>query len=251
MTAWHEDEAFWEDTAPLVFNEERWRKASEEVEQIVSLLQLSPGAAVLDLCCGQGRHALEFARYGHHVTGVDRTAAYLDAARARAQRQHIEAEWVEADMRHFRRDNTFDVAVNLLTSFGYFEDPVEDRVVVKNVLASLKPGGRLVLDLMGKEVLARIFQPRDWHEEPDGTMLLEERTISGDWSWIDVRWIILRGDQRRERRFGHRLYSAADLKNLLANVGFVHIRAYGSLKGAAYDHQAERLVVVAEKPKGS
>lgn len=251
MAAWYDNEAFWKDTAPAVFNEDRLRKAPAEVERILALIQLPPGAAVLDMGCGPGRHALEFARRGYRITGVDRTAKYLDAARQEALRQGLETEWVEADMRHFRRDNTFDAAINMLTSFGYFEDPAEDRRAVENLLASLRPGGHLVMDLMGKEVLARIFRPHDWHEEPDGTTLLEERTIKDDWSWIDLRWIVIRGEQHREHRFGHRLYSAAELRDLLAAAGFVHVRAYGSLEGTTYDHEAERLVVVAQKPVAS
>jgi len=248
MTAWHDDDTFWEETAPVVFNQERWRVAPKEVEQIVALIHLRPGANVLDLGCGPGRHALEFARRGYHMTGVDRTAAYLDAAREKAQREGFDAEWIEDDMRRFRRKDTFDAAVSLLTAFGYFEDPDDDRRVAENLVASLKPGGHLVMDLMGKEVLARIFQARDWHEEPDGTTVLEERVIKADWSWIDCRWIILSGDRRCEHRFGHRLYSAAELRELLTGVGFVHIGTYGSLEGAAYDNQAERLVIVAQKP---
>jgi SAM-dependent methyltransferase len=151
-------------------------------------------------------------------------------------------------MRRFRRDSVFDVAVNLLTSFGYFADAAEDRRVAENLFASLKPGGHLVMELMGKEILARVFRRYDWHEEPDGTLVLEERTIKPDWSWIEVRWIIVRGNDRRECRFGHRLYSAVELRELLTSVGFASVSAYGSLDATPYDNNAERLVVVAKKP---
>ena len=58
MTAWHEQDDFWE-TVPL-FGPERMEMAPQEVDQIISLLGLQPGAAILDLCCGVGRHSLEF-----------------------------------------------------------------------------------------------------------------------------------------------------------------------------------------------
>ncbi len=249
MDAWYDNDTLWDDLAPVLFTKDRWGNALKEVEQLAALIELPPGSAVLDLGCGPGRHSLEFARRGFVVTGVDRTATYLREARDKALRDGLEAEWVEADMLDFRRESAFDVAVSLLTSFGYFDDPADDRLVVENLFASLKPGGHLVMDVMSKEVLVRIFQPRDWHEEPDGTILLEDRKVTRNWSRIDVHWIIIKGQQRHEHRIGHRIYSAAELQGLLAGVGFTNVTAYGSLKGTAYDDDAERLVVVAQKPQ--
>jgi len=247
MPDWYDNEAFWEDTESVIFNKERRQKAAEEVEHALALVQLRPGAAVLDLGCGVGRHSLELARKGYRVTGVDRTAMYLAKAKAAAAGQALNVEWVHADMRDFVRKGAFDAAINLLTSFGYFTDLADDRRVLDNVFAGLKPGGHLVIDLMGREVLARIFRQYDWHEEPDGTLLLEERTLKEDWTWLDMRWIIIRGGERRDHRFRLRLYSGAELKALLADAGFAKINLYGSLSGTPYDHQAERLVVVAQK----
>ena len=76
-------------------------------------------------------------------------------------------------MREFVRPEAFDAAINLFTSFGYFEDPAEDLQVAKNLFHSLKPGGALVMDLVGKEVLSRIFLPRDWQELADGSLFLQ------------------------------------------------------------------------------
>ena len=104
------------------------------------------------------------------------------------------------------------------------------------------------MELMGKEVLSRVFRPRDWQQESDGTILLEERKVTADWGWIDVRWIVIRGPRKVEHRFGHRLYAAFELKELLAGVGFVECRVFGSLTGKPYDHEAERLVILAKKP---
>lgn len=248
MSTWHEDDAFWETMAPVLFTAERWKQAPSEVDQILGLIEVPEGAAILDMGCGPGRHAVEFAARGCGVSGVDRTAKYLGLARQAADKRGVEAEWIKADMRKFRRDGGFDAVVSLLTSFGYFADPREDRRVAENFLVDLRPGGYLVMELMGKEVLARLFRPTDWHQESDGTIVLEDRKITDDWSWIDVRWIVLRGERRAEQRFGHRLYAASELKELLERVGFAHVRAYGSLTGTQYDHEAERLVVVARKP---
>lgn len=248
MTAkrWHEDDRFWEQTAPFLFSERRWTAAPEEVGKIIALLDLGPAASVLDLCCGPGRHSLGLARRGFRVIGVDRTAAYLKEARRHAQAEGLEIEFVEEDMRSFRRPDAFDAAIDLFTSFGFFEDFKEDKQVLENIYTSLKPGGKLLLDVMGKEVLARIFRPRDWFEE-GGTILLEERKLLDDWSRIETRWIILRGREREEFTISLRLYSGAELSWLLQEVGFRGVELFGSLDGTPYDHDARRLVALAMK----
>lgn len=128
---WHTDNAFWSDSAVLIFNKQRLEAAVKEVEHAAALLPLRPNAAVLDLCCGIGRHSLELARRGFRVTGVDRNSEYLARAKAAAQQENLEIEWVQSDMREFRRAHAFDGCINLLTSFGYFEDRREDAKVVR------------------------------------------------------------------------------------------------------------------------
>ena len=250
MNPWHEQDDFWETFCPSLFGEERVEAAVGEVDHVLELTGLSPGAAVLDLACGPGRHALELARRGFRVTGVDRTAAYLKQARCRADEEGLSVEWVQADMRDFCRADAFDAAINMYTAFGYFEDPADDRAVAANLFRSLRVGGVLVMELMGKEVLARIFQERGWREYEDGTLMLEERKIRSGWDWIDNRWILLRGGARKEFRVGHRLYSAAELSSLLTDCGFASVDVYGSLEGTPYDHTARRLVLVASKNEG-
>jgi len=243
---WHEQDEFWRAVEPFLFGQRRMAAALAEVEQVIRLAGLQPGLAVLDLGCGIGRHALEFARQGFRVTAVDRTRAYLDTAASAAAAAQLTLEVVEADMRSFRRPGAFDVAVNLFTSFGFFENPDDDRRVARNLFDSLRPGGTLVMEMLGKEILARDYQERNWMEE-DGVILLEERKIGQAWSWIENRWILLAGDRRIEVRLSNRLYAAAELLAVLSDAGFVAGEAFGSLAGGPYDHTAKRLVVVAKK----
>jgi len=249
MTAWHEQDEFWE-TMPM-FGPERIEAAPQEVDQIIALLGIQPGAAVLDLCCGIGRHSLEFALRGYSVTGVDRTAAYLQTARQVAAVPGVTVEWIEADAREFVRPNAFDHAINMYTSFGYFEDPAEDLRMAENVFHSLKPGGSLMMDLMGKERLARIFAACSWEQLPDGSLFLQERAIKDDWTWIENRWILIKDGKQQEFTLGHRLYDGAGLRALLLEAGFASVALYGTMDGAPYDNDARRLVAVAHKAKST
>jgi SAM-dependent methyltransferase len=243
---WHESDDFWISMAPFMFDETSWENAPIQVDQLISLLQLAPNGKVLDCPCGPGRHTLELARRGFDVTGVDRTAVYLDEARRRASAEDLAPELLQADMRQFSRPETFDAALSLFTSFGYFEDPAENELVLGNYFRSLKPGGVLLMEMSGKEILARIYQQRDWREH-EGALLLEERNVATDWRRMESRWILVKDGLMKEARFSHWIYSAGELGKMLSGAGFGQVKFYGDLAGAAYDHEAKRLVTVAHK----
>lgn len=245
---WHETDEFWHLLEPVIFSESIRANAASEVEQIVKLLGLAAGAHLLDMPCGPGRHSLEFLKRGFRVTGVDRTVRYLDEACRSGEPFAPRAEWVRADMREFRRDGGFDAAINLFTSIGYFEDPFDDLRILRNFAASLKPGAPLVIDIMGREVLARIFREREWRELPDGSIFLEERRAVRNWTRIANRWLLVRPDGTRyESRHELRLFSGQELELLLRDAGFGSVRILGSYAGVPYDQNAPRLVAVATK----
>jgi SAM-dependent methyltransferase len=243
--SWYEEEDFWTALAPRVFVSTRWEDAPHEVRALAALTGVQPPAHVLDLCCGPGRHVIEFARQGYRVTGVDRTPAYLARAAQLAGQRALAIEFVQEDMRTFVRPGAFDAIFNLWTSFGYFDAPDDDRRVLHNIRTSLKAGGVFCLDVGGKEIVARGFRERYWQEMEDGSLLLEEHTIVDNWNRINDRWIFMRHGERREYHSGHRLYSAAELSALLHECGFKHLAMYGDFKGSPYDNTAHRLVIVA------
>ncbi len=156
-------------------------------------------------------------------------------------------EFVQEDMRRFRQSEGFDAAINMLSSFGYFQDPGDDHRVLDNLYASLKPGGPLLMDLMGKEILARIYQEKDWRQRLDGTLQLEERKILDGWDSMENRYVFINGAKRQEFTTRLRLYSGTELAALLRQAGFTSIVLYGGLDGSPYDQAAKRLVITAWK----
>ena len=244
--SWHSQDAFWELFEPLLFNPRRVLLAKEQVSQIEKLLQIDKRARILDLCCGVGRHSLELAERGYDVTGVDRTASYIESARQQAEERNLSARFAVGDMREYRSSNSYDVILNLFGSFGYFDDSSEDRRVVGNMYDSLRPGGHLLIETNGKEILARDFRARDWDEDGD-LLMLSEKQVTQDWGRVETRWIAIRGVERFEYRTSIHLYSAVELALLLTAAGFAHVRIYGSLEGTDYDQDAQRLVVVGRK----
>jgi SAM-dependent methyltransferase len=243
---WFESEDFWRDFYSYIFSAERFAAAKEEVSRIVALTQCSEGC-VLDLCCGPGRHAVEFAQRGFHVTGVDRTAFLLDRARALAAEAGASVQWVMEDMRRFVRPDAFDLALSLFTSLGYFKDERDDVTVLRNIHQSLKPAGVLVIETLGKERLARVWQNTISTALNDGSLVVERHQLRDDWSRIYTDWILLKDGRARSFTFEHTIYSGRELRERLLSCGFKHVQLFGDLKGSPYNQEATRLVAVARK----
>jgi len=230
-----------------MFPETRFVAAIENVPKIAALAGGLTGS-LLDLACGPGRHAIPFAQAGYSVTGVDCTSYLLQKARERATRAGVTLEWVKQDMREFLRPDTFDLAINLFTSFGYFDEAADNRRVLENLYASLKPGGVFVFDHLGKEILAAKFQATLSEALPDGRLLIQRVSVIDDWSRIEGEWIVVRENDTTTFHNRHWLYSGQEIRDLLASVGFAEVSLYGSLEMTPYGPQAQRLVAVARKP---
>jgi len=246
MTEWFEDDSFWTELYPFMFPAQRFEAAAEEIDKMTALLDLQ-GSTILDLCCGPGRHSVELAKRGYRVTGVDRTPFLLNKAKERAANVGVDVEWVEEDMRRFVRPDTYDLVLNMFTSFGYFYSTEEDTVVLGNMLQSLKPGGAVILEMMGKERLARIFQPTTSQSAPDGSILVERHHVFDEWTRMGNEWTIIRKGDVRSFKFHHTVYSGRELRGLLEGTGFCEVRIYGNLDGDDYDIDAERLIAVGTK----
>ena len=243
---WFENENFWRTMYPYMFPAERFSAASEQVSQIIALTKFN-GRRVLDLCCGPGRHAAEFAQRGFAVTGVDKSSFLLDRARERASEAGVSIEWIMEDMRRFKRPAAFDLACSIFTSFGYFEDEEDDLRVLRNVHENLRAAGVFVIDVIGKERLARVWQSTLSTEYADGALLVQRPQVRDDWSRIRNEWILLKDGCSQSFHFEHTIYSGRELKDRLLASGFLEVQLFGDLGGAPYGLEASRLVAVARK----
>lgn len=246
MAEWFDNETFWMEMYAYLFSEERFAFAEEQIDEIFELVNFQV-ATVLDLCCGPGRHSIALAKRGIQVTGVDRTAFFLERAKEKAQAEGVKVEWVLEDMRNFVRPNAYDLVLNMFTSFGYFDNKQEDVKVLQRIHQNLKSGGACVLEMMGKEILARIFQPTGAEELPDGSILVQRREIFDDWSRIRNEWILIKEGKATSFKFHHTLYSGQELKDRFIQAGFSKVKLFGNLEGMEYGPGAYRLIAVGWK----
>jgi SAM-dependent methyltransferase len=242
--AWFEtifDERYPELFGPLEGN------AEKEVEEILGLLAVPPGSAVEDLGCGRGRHSIPLARRGYVVTGVDLSDKMLRIARARALREGVSVEWLREDMRVFRRPGAFDLCLSLFTSFGFFNDR-ENQRVLDNVGVSLKEGGTLLLDLRNAgKGLSRL---EDWDqtiEVPSGTLWMSVR-FNRRTMRATAEHVLTRQDGIRiSSAFDVRVYSIDELGMMLGKAGMWMKDFFGSLSGDPFTDESGRMVIVSVK----
>src|SRR5262245_50293943 len=121
------------------------REAVFFVDRLVEQLGPAPGARMLDLGCGGGRHAIALATHGFDVTGLDLAAETIRRAR-RFETPHL--HFVRQDMREPFGHEPFDHVFSFFTSFGYFTDEGDDARVLRNIADALNPDGTLVLDYL-------------------------------------------------------------------------------------------------------
>lgn len=115
---------------------------------------------------------------------------------------------------------------------------------------SLGYGSNCLIDVMGKEVLARTLQPTTSERLPDGTTLVQRQEVFDEWTRIRYEWLLIRKGTVKRFTFHHTVYSGQELRDRMEQVGFTDVILYGNLDGDGYGLQAYRLIAIGRKPEG-
>jgi SAM-dependent methyltransferase len=243
---WFEYPAFWKAIEDDMFNDARIRIAKQEVQWLIKLLRLAPRSDVLDLCCGIGRHSLEFAKLGHSVVGVDITRRYLERAARDATRQNIVIKLIQKDIRDYKEHLRFDLIVCLFNSFGYFSNRSDDERVLQNVYSSLKAKGTFVLSLVGYEWFRSNSQKTTIKRKKDLTIIKYKR-VSADGKRLINHWQLKKVNGLQSYyTFQQQIYTKQSIIQLLRQQGFHTCSMYSAFDGKPY-RDGKQAIIVAEK----
>ena len=224
-------------------------RTAQEVDGVVELLGLRPGARILDLACGHGRHAIPLAERGFQVTGYDLSQVFLDRAETESRAAGVEVRWLRGDMRELRFDGEFDAVINLFTAFGYFEDPEDDLKTLEGVRRALEPGGQFLLEALHRDALLARFQPRIADKTPNGTVVLHEYDWDLARNVIDDRVTLIEPDgTRKHYTTSVRTRSLHELLDLFGRAGLEPTVWHGGLDGSPLGLQSRRLALVSRRP---
>lgn len=213
---------------------------------IISAVSLNatenPPPAVLDLASGPGRHAVAFAERGFEVTAVDLSPTLLEFAREEARTAGVAIALQRCDMREIPFVDRFDLAVQLFTSFGYFDSIDEDMVVLRRVRRALHEGGFYALDLINERSLRGTLVPRNV-KRIDDIQVIEERRIEKN---RVVKEIAIDADGRTMHYTESvRLYAPEEIDGMLRDAGFQPMAWYGGYHGEPFDRErSPRMLVI-------
>ncbi|MBA2538761.1 MAG: methyltransferase domain-containing protein, partial [Deltaproteobacteria bacterium] len=219
-----------------------------EAEFVIDAMGLSPGAQVLDVGCGYGRHAMELAARGYHVVGLDLSTPLLVRGGEEAHRRGLSINFIRGDMRELDFDGQFDAAYCLFSTFGYFDDETNKKTVA-NIARALKPGGRVLIEILNRDYVIADLPTRVWWEG-DGCVVLEEVELNYFSSRIQVNRSVVFDDGRQlEQEISVRAYSLHEVGKLMHAAGFRVLEVSGAYhtKGRFFGNQSRHIIVLAER----
>ncbi len=221
----------------------------KEARDIINLFQrnvhLPSEAKVLDVCCGAGRHSIELARRGYAVTGFDLSEYLVSQAKeslSAAEEKGLKVEFLISDMKEFSFDKQFDVAINIFTSFGYFESDEENFKVFSNVEKSLKSGGYFVFDFINADNLKKTLVASS-EDEFDGEKVIQKRYIENGFVYKDI----FIGSEKYTERL--KLYSKVELEKALMDAGLEPVELFGDYYGNSFMKEESKRVIFICKSK--
>lgn len=226
----------------LLYKSRDEQEAKNSLDKLLSALTLAPGARIMDLACGKGRHSRYLAEKGFQVTGLDISEASIEFAR-QFETEHL--EFFQHDMRKPFRANYFDGVLNMFTSFGYFETDLEHLHALQSIATNLKVGGVFLLDYFNSETVKANLVPTETKESEGVTFELSK--------WID------KGHVYKKVMFDHaghhishtesvRLFGLDDFQKLFSACNLKIKQAYGDYDLSEFDAEvSKRLILVAEK----
>lgn len=227
-----------------------------EVNIICELIPLKPDDRILDLCGGHGRHSLELCRRGFsRCTVLDYSQPLLQVGSRSAARANYPIQFNWGDARYLDYPvNHFDHVLILGNSLGYISDGQADQQILKESLRVLRPGGWLLADVTNGASVRSRFLPNAWHEIGSDTVVCRQRQLKG--LTIEAREMVLNKDTGlvRDCCYSIRMYTPADLAELLSSVGFASARIHEDFspyrnKKGDYGFMNYRMIATAQKPK--
>jgi len=232
-------------------NCEMWEKAGTkewtdaEVAFIVDVLNV-PHGRILDVPCGTGRHSIELAKHGYSVTAIDISEKFINGLREKVNKQQLTIDVIHANIVKHEITGSFDGAICLGNSFGYFQHD-DMQAFVQKVASVLKPGAKWIIN---SGLTAESFLPKfkkDGRYEL-GDLIMEINNEYDEWnSCLLTKLTYTKHDNQEIHRFKHHVYTIAEIIRLLNSCQLKTSALYSGTNKAEFRLGDPQVYLVAEK----
>lgn len=239
MKQWYK-KSFGEDYL-IVYQHKSLSEAEQEVAQLIEWLQIGAEDHILDLCCGSGRHTIALGKLGYSVIGLDLSKTLLSQAVKASE--DLPVHFVLGDMRDLPFiDQSFQVVLNLFTSFGYFERDINNLAVLKEMKRVLKPKGLFCIDFLNPHYVRNHLVPES-SRMIGNTLIHEERKIKGD---LVIKTLKVKDEIGSERVYYERvkMYTKQEMVSMLEAVGLHVNQIFGDFLGSPFKKNSERMILI-------
>lgn len=222
-------------------------RTKNELKFLENELEIDNSMKILDLACGHGRHANGLAELGYNIVGVDNNPGFLEIARKEAKNKRINVKFIQKDMRHLTYKEEFDRVFLIFSSFGYFEDD-ENQKVLEIIANTLKLGGLFCFDIINRDVVLKHFFPYNVIEKGNDLMI-DRCSFDSETGKFCNKRIVIRNGERKDKPFFIRLYNPNEIKDLLNKTGFEIYKMYSDWDAKPFTNNSERMIIIARKEK--
>lgn len=223
-------------------------RTGQEIDFLVDALPLAPGARVLDVGCGFGRHSVELARRSYHVLSIDPAAAMIRAARQNAQEAGLDVDFQQVAAAGYFPAEPFDAALCLFTTLGQVPPASDDdnRDLLATVFNALKEGGRFALELPQKEPALDALKPSD-RFGGDASYAEVQRSFDAQTGIVTEKFHIVTPDGSQDYHLRYRLFTRQDVIGLLGAAGLQILSSYDGYNHAELSGDSPAMLFVCAK----
>lgn len=234
-------------------------RTTKEVSFIIKAANLSKSDRILDLACGHGRHCIELVKRGfENIIGLDYSKVFIEKAKKDSQKAKVNIKFIQEDMRKLSYKNEFDVVLSIFTSFGYFSDKTNQKVL-SLIFHSLKSDGRFLLDFINSDKVMRFYRQNGERQNGKNVYLVEEtqqfsgifveqtRTFDFDSKkeYVSRTWFIRGKKETQDYTLRH--YPLLELKEIITKAGFKIDKIWGDFDGSPQNNNNIRAIILAVK----
>ncbi len=227
----------------LLYRHRDEHEADAFVRKLLNELKLEKGAAILDMPCGNGRHAVVMASMGYTITGADLSERNIREA---LENKNPLLHFIEHDMREPLPITQFDGVMNLFTSLGYFKTEAENVSVMKSISDSLKPNGILVIDFFNCDCVEENLKCADSVQIDDVQFTIERKIENKK---VLKRIHITHGEKQFDFEERVQLLELTDFEKFYSPFGLVTEKLFGDYQLNPFTVNSERLIIIARKKK--